>query len=431
MKKITKVLAGLLIVGMFFACKNNNVEKPEEKPQSDPQSDKPAVEEKVEAVTFGVAAGEVEEFTAVALSTKTADAVIYYEFVEGQGTATLTPENFKADGIAVYSAPVEIGESGTIYAVAVKGNKVSALSSAAYTTVAPADAVRNWDAEKPSTAMSVYKYSDLEKLAEIVNGGNALSGVTITQKKDIAINKSVLGEKFVEPAEAEECKPNADLINFAGIGNRKSPFAGNYDGNKKIISGLYIYGDHQGLGFFGSIKNSTIKNVIIVDSCVINNNESAAGDGNDDDRFGGLIGMTIETSEDAPLTDSIENCIFVGTLGSEAALNRGGAYEYIAGMIGQISKYTTVSMKNCYSLVNLNGTSVAALVKSVKGKVNCEDCYGVQIAKAEGEENKVYTNDSKKVVLNAEDGISKATVIEAIKTNCGIDLTDYFTKAGL
>ena len=442
MKKITKVLAGFLMVGMlFFSCKNNSSsvedEKKQEQDQSDPSQNtdqnKP-VDEKVEAVTFNVAAGDVEEFTTVTLSSATAGAVIYYAYAEGEAASTLTKENYSS--AAKYEAPVEIVESGTLYAIAVKGNKVSEIKSAAYKTVAPADAMRNWTAESTATAYSVYKYADLEKLAEVVNGKNPLAGVTITQKKDIKINESVLGDKFAEPAEAEACKPNADLINFAGIGSRKIPFSGTYDGNKKVISGLYIYGNHQGLGFFGCIKNATVKNVIIVDGCVINSNESGPDDGSDDDRFGGLIGMSFDSSEESEgNVNTVENCIFVGTVGSDVAKQRAypadnPCYEYIAGIVGRVEKKSTINLTNCYTLVNLNGTSVAALVKSVKGTVNCTDCYGVQVAE-KAEDRKVYTTDSKKVVLDAEDGISKATVIEAAKTNCGIDLTDYFTKAGL
>ena len=424
MKKINKIISVFLMTAVAFVSFGCNKDAPVDGSTPVP----PPVVEEISPVAFSPVAGEVDKDSTVTLSTSTEGADIYYLVVKGDDTATLTKDNYKTAG--KYAEPIAITEAVKIYALAAKGENISEITSAAYTIkvvapVVPEDAMRKWTAESTATAWSIYNYEDLVKLAEIVNGGKDLAGVTITQKEDITINASVLGDGFEEPAEAEACKPNANLINFAGIGSRKIPFAGTYDGNNKVISGLYIYGDHQGLGFFGCIKNATIKNVTIVDSCVINSNESADGDGSDDDRFGGLIGMTIETSEDAPLTDSIENCIFVGTLGSQAAKNRGGSYEYIAGMIGQVNKYTTVSLKNCYSLVKLNGTSVAALVKSVKGTAQFDDCYGVSLDK------NVYTDASTKVTLDAEDGIAKATIIEAVKTACKIDLTDYFTKAGL
>ncbi|MCR5765932.1 MAG: hypothetical protein K6G09_08170, partial [Treponema sp.] len=316
---------------------------------------------------------------------------------------------------------IEIAENVKIYAIAAKGEKVSEITSAAYTTVVPADAMRNWTAESTATAYSVYKYADLEKLAEVVNGGNALAGVTITQKANIKINEAVLGEKFAEPAEAEDGVANADLINFAGIGSKKTPFAGTYDGNGKKITGLYIYGGQQGLGFFGALNAATVKNVVILDACVVNKNievkDDGSHDGSDDDRFGGLVGIVIENGGEV----AVENCIFVGTVGSKAAYDRNDTYEYIGGIIGRVEKNSTTNLTNCFSLVKLYGSS-AALVKTVKGTANFTGCYGISLDK------KVFTDASAKTDLTDE---TKATIIEAVKTACGIDLTDYFTKAGL
>lgn len=424
MKKLTKIASVLLFAALSmaaFGCKKGTDE-----PDSTPV---PPVDETVSPVAFSLPAGEVEEYSTVALSTSTADATIYYLVVKGDDTATLTVDNYKTAG--QYAEPIEIAENVKIYAIAAKGEKVSEITSAAYTTVVPADAMRNWTAESTATAYSVYKFADLEKLAEVVNGGNALAGVTITQKVNIKINETVLGEKFAEPEEAEAGVANANLINFAGIGSKANPFAGTYDGNGKTISGLYIYGGQQGLGFFGALNAATIKNVIILDAAVINKNvwegEDDKGvpthDGKDDDRFGGLVGVTANGES------SIENCIFVGTLGSKAAKERGAAYdeagknpyEYIGGIVGRVESSTTANIKKCITLVKLYG-SAAPLVKKVSGTAKCEECYGVNLDK------QVFTDASAKTDLTDE---TKANIIETVKTACGIDLTDYFTKAGL
>ena len=429
MKKITKVLAGLLIVGLFFSCKNNTDNE---------------VEKKIEAVTFNPAAGEVEVGTKITLSTTTDGAVIYYEFVKADAAATLTKENFK---INKYAEPVEIKEAGTLYAIAVESESstnVSEISSAAYTIkvvapVVPEDAIRLWTAESTATAWSVYNYEDLEKLAEIVNGGKDLAGVTITQKEDITINETVLGEKFAEPEEAEAGVANANLKNFAGIGSVDHPFAGTYDGNGKKISGLYIYGGQQGLAFIGAVNGATVKNVTILDAAVINKNvwegtktktdESGETitvpdhDGTDDDRFGGLVGVVMK---DSPAV-TIENCIFVGTVGSKAAYNRDDTYEYIGGILGRIDDNATLTINKSFSLVKLYG-SAAALVKKVSSKatISITDSIGVSLDK------KVYkSKDAESAKLDEEGGITKAEIIAAVKTACGLDLTDYFTKAGL
>ena len=383
----------------------------------------PPVDETISPVAFSIAAGEVEKYSTVTLSTSTADATIYYLVVKGGDTAALTKDNYKTAG--QYADPIEITENETIYAIAAKGEKVSEITSAAYTVVTPADSIQKWTAEATATAYSVYDYEDLAKLAEIVNGGTGLAGVTITQKRNIAINAAVLGDGFVEPAEVAAGEPNADLINFAGIGSKSNPFAGTYDGNGKKITGLYIYGGQQGLGFIGCLDNATVKNVIILDAAVINNNVSADGDGSDDDRFGGVVGMTLKKEGN---TCTVENCLFVGTVGSQAAKDRGGAYEYIAGIIGRVEEKSTADVKNCYSLVKVYGDS-SALVQKVSGTLNCTDSVGVTTGKS------VYTNQPKvegaKTTLDEEGGITKATIIETVKTACGIDLTDWFTKAGL
>jgi len=421
MKKITKNISVIFMMAVAFAafgCRHNTgTDEPNSKPVT---PENPISEEKIEAVAFSIASGEVEEYSTVTLSTPTADATIYYLLVKGDDTATLTVENYKT--AEQYAEPIEIAENVTIYAIAAKGEKVSEITSAAYTTVAPADAMRNWTEESTATAYSVYKYADLEKLAEVVNDGNALAGVTITQKANIKINEAVLGEKFAEPEEASAGEPNADLINFAGIGSRKIPFSGTYDGNKKVISGLYIYGDHQGLGFIGCIKNATVKNVIIVDACVVNSNKSGKEDGSDDDRFGGIIGITFE----GECTNTVENCVFVGTVGSEVAEERGGAYEYIGGIVGRVEKNSTADIKNCFSITKINGSGAAIATKKDKSTANFENSYGVSL------DGKVYkTKDAEIEALDEEGGVTKAEIIEAAKTACGIDLTDYFTKAGL
>ena len=419
MKKLTKIASVLLFAALSmaaFGCKKGTDE-----PDSTPV---PHVEETVSPVAFSVAAGEVEKDTTVALSTSTEGAEIYYLVVKGDDTATLTAENYKSAG--KYADPIAITEAVKIYAIAAKGEKVSEVTSAAYTIkvvtpVVPEDAMRLWTAESTATAWSVYNYEDLEKLAEVVNGGNALAGVVITQKEDIAINAAVLGDGFVEPAEAEDGVANADLINFAGIGSKKTPFAGTYDGNGKTISGLYIYGGQQGLGFFGALNAATVKNVVILDACVVNKNievkDDGSHDGSDDDRFGGLVGIVIENGGEV----AVENCIFVGTVGSKAAYDRNNTYEYIGGIIGRVEKNSTTNLTNCFSLVKLYGSS-AALVKTVKGTANFTGCYGISLDK------KVFTDASATIDF---DDTTKANIIETVKTACGIDLTDYFTKAGL
>ena len=218
-----------------------------------------------------------------------------------------------------------------------------------------ADAVRYYGEGSKLTELSVYGVEDLEKLAELVNAGDDFDGMTVTVKNDIVINTKLLTDDFKEPEEGPDGTPNPNFKNLDSIGNRASTaFKGIFDGNGKIISGLYIYQGHQGLGFIGAADGATIKNVILVDACVINKNteakEDGTHDGSDDDRFGGLVGLVDKNKNGV----TIENCLFAGVVGSQAALDRGTPYEYIGGLLGRtdVKSYAT----DCYVFARTYGS---------------------------------------------------------------------------
>ena len=213
------------------------------------------------------------------------------------------------------------------------------------------DAVRYYGDGSTLTELSVYGVEDLEKLAELVNAGDDFDGMTVTVKNDIVINTKLLTDDFKEPEEGPDATPNPNFKNLDSIGNRASTaFKGISDGNGKIISGLYIYQGHQGLGFIGAADGATIKNVILVDACIINSNESLEADGSDDDRFGGLVCLVDKNKTG----ETIENCLFAGVVGSQDALDRGSPYEYIGGLLGRtdVKSYAT----DCYVFARTYGS---------------------------------------------------------------------------
>ena len=234
----------------------------------------------------------------------------------------------------------------------------------------PADSIRNWTAEAAATEYKVYDVEDLKFLAETVSAGNTLAGITVVVANDITINESVLKEGFLEADEGEGATANAALVNLDSIGVRGKGFAGTFDGNGKVIKGLYMYQAHQGLGFIGATaEGAVIKNVTIIDACVVNCNASAAEDGSDDDRFGGLVGLVEGAT-------SIENCVFIGVVGSSAAEARGGAYEYIGGLIGRCDAATTA--KDCTVLARVYGGDV--INKKGADKITKENVIGLNAA---------------------------------------------------
>lgn len=251
----------------------------------------------------------------------------------------------------------------------------------------PADAVRLYGEGSKLTELSVYGVEDLEKLAELVNEGDDFEGMTVTVKKDIVINENVLTKAFEEPEEGEEGTPNPKFKNLESIGRGKSAtenydasvFKGIFDGNGKVISGLYMYQGHQGLGLFGRADGAVIKNVILVDACVINRNyvpnpdpeASYPHDNKDDDRFGGLVGLVEEGAKGV----TIENCLFAGVVGSQAALDRGTPYEYIGSLIGRT--YAASTIKDSFVFARVYGSHEDLVVGKGLANVTIENVESI------------------------------------------------------
>ena len=223
-----------------------------------------------------------------------------------------------------------------------------------------------------------YKVTDvagLKKIAELVNGGEYFTDKTITQVNDIVVNNYVLMKDFSYGFESngERADEAKSLVNLESIGQRNvSSFGGTFDGNGYTIRGLYMYQGNQGLGLFGVVNGGTIKNVTVVDAMVVNSNDSAATDGSDDDRFGGIVGITEGTA-------TIENCTYVGIVGSPEAKANGGAYEYIGAIVGRADGVTTI--KNCTAITQITGDG-QPLNKKVgsSGSVAYENSFGIDYA---------------------------------------------------
>ena len=257
----------------------------------------------------------------------------------------------------------------------------------------PADAMRNFTDDSKESDWGIYGVEDLEKLSEVVNGGNNFKGMTVTVKKDIVINKKVLSADYLEPEEGPDATPTPGLKNLNSIGTGKTlvddddsaekDFCGTFDGNGKIISGLYMYQGHQGLGLIGCANDAVIKNVILVDACVINKNvqrdEEAKyppHDGYDDDRFGGIVGLVKSDGV------TIENCLFAGVLGSQAAINHGAdleknPYEYIGALVGRCTAESEA--KDSFAFARIYGSHENVICGRESENLEQKNVTGVEI----------------------------------------------------
>ena len=106
---------------------------------------------------------------------------------------------------------------------------------------------------------------DLYSYAEIVNGGNSDANAVVLN--DILLNEDLYnGEEFV-------IKDSLKIWNPIGL-SEENGFTGTFDGNNKVISGVYCNSIYSGL--FGYNRDGVIKNLIVNDSFFSNSsNESS------------------------------------------------------------------------------------------------------------------------------------------------------------
>ena len=103
---------------------------------------------------------------------------------------------------------------------------------------------------------------DLQALATDVNAGKTFNGIYFKMTSDIDLSKHF------------NAKLNKSWTPIGNAGNEG--FAGVFDGNNHVITGLYIYNNSDRQGLFGFINGGTVKNVVLKD-CNITANSQVAG----------------------------------------------------------------------------------------------------------------------------------------------------------
>jgi len=136
----------------------------------------------------------------------------------------------------------------------------------------------------------------------------------------------------------------------------KNRFKGVFDGNKKVITGLYINQDRNDQALFGATESAIIKQIVI-------ENPMITGSGG----CGALIGYAKETT--------IEECAVVG--GRIDAYSRsGGLIGMIEGTSKLINCYTTCAVKSSISSSEGCGCLVGVMSTNSGGdKTEFENCY--------------------------------------------------------
>ena len=159
-------------------------------------------------------------------------------------------------------------------------------------------------------------------------------------------------------------------------------FSGHFEGNGKIVSGLFIYGSLTYVGLFGYINGGTVLN-LGVDGAVRGNsnvgglaggvingnitncyaNVEISYPGNVTQNFGGLIGSISSTN--------VTNCYTTGTV---------NGYGFVGGVVGNVNGSGS-SITNCYATgtVGCGGNTVGGVAGAVGSGNSVANCAALNL----------------------------------------------------
>lgn len=133
---------------------------------------------------------------------------------------------------------------------------------------------------------------------------------------------------------------------WSPIGNKDTPFQGSFNGNNKVIKGLYIKrATMDNVGLFGFVLQTTIKNLALLAPVVIGN-----------DNVGALIGNSPLLNADTGLElhCNIENIVILGGIIS--------GNNYVGGVVGRTEidyssgLNSSVNIIGCYNTATVKAT---------------------------------------------------------------------------
>ena len=207
---------------------------------------------------------------------------------------------------------------------------------------------------------------ELKAFRDDVNSGNTYEGWYVYLTNDITLD---VNEEWEPIGIYQEDSTNPD-------DETNIPFEGIFDGRFNTVSGIYTNSSLKNRGLFGFIKESTIKNIGI-----INGNIQGTS------RTGAIIGYAYENSKIINCYNSaniIATDNFVGGIAGFAkqniiiknCYNSGNitATDNIGGIIGGMENTT---IKNCYNKGMLDGNSAGGISGITYESAIIENCYNI------------------------------------------------------
>ena len=215
---------------------------------------------------------------------------------------------------------------------------------------------------------------ELAGLAALVNSGTTFAGKTVILDNDIDLSKYGEGELW-----------NSGN-GWVRIGYDVShAFQGVFDGNNKIISGLFINSTSGNQGLFGYVHKGEIKDLGIEGAsiagaaqtgilagyargCVIENCYTTGEINSNGGSVGGLIGVLFWVDD---VSSAISFCRSTAKVTSTGNQFFGG----LIGIFEGVSNENPSVMTNCYATGNITGTDATAGLVAVGPKVIIRNSY--------------------------------------------------------
>jgi len=229
------------------------------------------------------------------------------------------------------------------------------------------DNVQNPAIDWTENNITIRTAAELKEFSKRVNSTNnqerrsGFQGVVVTLANDIELNGS----------QSNQWTPIGNDLSY-------NEFRGVFDGNGKVIRGIYINNNKSGVygqGLFGLISGATIKN-LGVDVDIEGTNW-----------VGGLAGSMTANSkiENCYATGSVSGNVRVGGLvGSNANSNIDNCYSAASangntagGLLGynDCNNSTSGRITNCYAMGNVSGSNVGGLVGTMDNSGGITNCY--------------------------------------------------------
>ncbi len=155
---------------------------------------------------------------------------------------------------------------------------------------------------------------------------------------------------------------NSIFEGWSPIGNEEIPFTGSYNGDEKIISGLYINRAKANfVGFFGNTSSANVRNVVIEDAVITGNDFVGTITGN---KLGGNF-VNIQTSANISGNQMVGGISGYSSIGNMRELTTHGTIQATLHYVGGITGYLldgiiTESYSTC--TVSSTGDYTAGLV---------------------------------------------------------------------